>query len=347
MTKEINTNYIAKAIKIVEQSRNQLKSAINMSMVYAYYEIGRIIAEEELHGKDRAEYGKEIISELSLQMTNNLGKGFSVENLNLMRRFYQTYSKDKIDDTVFSQSNLQSNSDGRKFFLSFSHYVMLMSITDIDERHFYEIESYKNNWSLRELKRQFNSSLYERLMLSKDKEEVMALALRGQKIETAADLFKDPYVLEFTGLPELTVYSESDLEKKIIDNLASFLLELGRGFSFVGRQKRFTYSDEHYYVDLVFYNRLIKSFVLLDLKIGKLQPSDLGQMQMYVNYYDRFEKSEDENPTVGIILCKNKEDAVVEITLPQDNKQIFASTYQTVLPSKDELKQLLSEQEDL
>lgn len=216
-----------------------------------------------------------------------------------------------------------------------------MRIENIDERHFYEIEAAKNDWSLSELKRQFNSSLYERLALSRDKEEVSKLAKEGQMIESPQDIVKDPYVLEFLGLPELVAYSESDLETHIIDNLQKFLLELGKGFTFVGRQVRFTFDEEHFRVDLVFFNRLLKCFVLLDLKIGELKHQDIGQMQMYVNYYDRKVKLEDENSTIGIILCKDKKQSIIEMTLPENNNQIFASKYQTVLPSKEELKKLL------
>ena len=223
--------------------------------------------------------------------------------------------------------------------------LLLMRISDVDERHFYEIETYRNGWSKSELARQVSSSLYERLVLSRDKDEVMKLALEGQLIENPQDIFKDPYVLEFTGLPELVTYSETELENRIIDNLQKFLLELGRGFTFVGRQVRFTFEEEHYRVDLVFYNRILRSFVLFDLKIGHLKHQDLGQMQMYVNYYDRKVKLEEENPTIGIIICKDKKDAIVEMTLPEDNNQIFASKYKTVLPSKEELKDLIEDKE--
>lgn len=219
-----------------------------------------------------------------------------------------------------------------------------MRITDIDERHFYEIESVKNDWSLSELKRQFNSALYERLALSTNKKKVKELALKGQVIEKPEDAVKDPYILEFMGLQELPEYSETEMEKRIIDHLQQFLLELGTGFAFIGRQVRFTFDEEHFRVDLVFYNRLLRCFVLFDLKIGELRHQDIGQMQMYVNYYDRKVKLPDENKTVGIILCKDKNQAVVEMTLPEDNSQIFASKYETVLPSKEALKKLLKEQ---
>ena len=221
-----------------------------------------------------------------------------------------------------------------------------MRITNPEERHFYEIEAVKNDWSLSELNRQFDSSLYERLALSKDKKQVALLAKKGQIIEKPTDVVKDPYVLEFLNLPELPEYSESELEKRIIDHLQQFLLELGTGFTFVGRQERLTFEEEHFRVDLVFYNRLLRCFVLFDLKIGTLKHQDIGQMQMYVNYYDRKVKLADENPTIGIVLCKDKKDAIVEMTLPENNTQIFASKYETVLPSKEELKKLLNEQNE-
>lgn len=256
------------------------------------------------------------------------------------------YSEDQIEENAFPKSEyLPAIKEGRKFYLSWSHYLILMRISNIEERHFYEIESYKNSWSKGELSRQYGSSLYERLALSRDKEGVMRLALKGQEVEKAEDLLKDPYVLEFTGFPELAKYSETELETKIIDNLQKFLLELGKGFTFVGRQVRFTFEEEHYRVDLVFYNRLLRCFVLFDLKIGQLKHQDIGQMQMYVNYYDRKVKLEDEGSTIGIILCKDKKDSIVEMTLPEDNNQIFASKYKTVLPSKEELKRLLEEKD--
>ena len=219
-----------------------------------------------------------------------------------------------------------------------------MRISNVDERHFYEIEAAKNDWSLSQLQRQYDSALYERLALSTNKEKVYRLALEGQSVESPKDAIKDPYILEFLGLKELPEYSESELESRIIDNLQQFLLELGTGFAFVGRQVRFTFDEEHFIVDLVFYNRLLRCFVLFDLKIGELKHQDIGQMQMYVNYYDRKVKLADENKTIGIILCRDKNNAVVEMTLPEDNAQIFASKYETVLPKKEDLKRLLEEQ---
>lgn len=338
------SNFLETVGNILQQAKRHAKTAVNISMVYAYYEIGKTIIEEEQNGSEKAEYGKYILTNLSEYLTENFGKGYSVDNLKLMRRFYRIYSQDQIGETVFPQfENLPSTDTGRKFFLSWSHYLKLMRIDNISERHFYEIEAVKNDWSLSELKRQYNSSLYERLALSSDKESVQRLALEGQVIEKPSDIVKDPYVLEFLDLPELAAYSETELEKRIIDNLQKFLLELGKGFTFVGRQVRITFEEEHFRCDLVFYNRLLKCFVLFDLKIGELKHQDIGQMQMYVNFYDRKVKLEDENDTIGIILCKDKNQAVVEMTLPENNTQIFASKYQTVLPSKDELKKLLEE----
>lgn len=338
------SDFLERIGAILEKARNSVKTAVNLNMVYAYYEIGRQIVEEEQHGKDRAAYGKRILADLSSYLTERFGKGFSAENLKLMRRFYLIYSTDIIGETPFTQfKNLPSTTTGRKFFLSWSHYLKLMRIENVDERHFYEIESVQNDWSLSELKRQYNSSLYERIALSQNKEEVSALAEEGHTIEAPADVVKDPYVLEFLGLPQLPVYSETELENRIIDNLQSFLLELGKGFAFIGRQQRFTFEEEHFFVDLVFYNRLLRCFVLFDLKIGELKHQDIGQMQMYVNYYDRMVKLEDENPTIGIILCKDKKESIVRMTLPEGNQQIFASKYSTVIPSKDELRKLLDE----
>ena len=344
MDELIKESFYNQVLELFQNAKRKVSSAVNMTMVYSYYEAGRMIVEEEQQGKERAEYGKYILKQLSEKLTKELGRGFSYDNLKLMRKFYTVYSKDVIGEMSFPQSeNLPVTREGRKFYLSWSHYLILMRISNKDERHFYEIESYRNGWNKNELSRQYGSSLYERLALSRDKDEVMRLALEGQVIESPEDIFKDPYVLEFTGLPEMASYSESDLEEKIIDHLQQFLLELGRGFTFVGRQVRFTFEEDHYRVDLVTYNRLLRCFVLFDLKIGKLKHEDIGQMQMYVNYYDRKVKMEEENPTIGIIICKDKKDAVIEMTLPENNNQIFASKYQTVLPSKEELQQLLED----
>lgn len=327
--KNKNDELYSQIASVLSKSRQFVVSTVNTTMVRSYFEIGRIIVENEQNGKSRAEYGKETLKNLSERLTKDFGKGFSVENLDRMRFFYRTYS---------NSSTVLTN-----FELSWSHYLFLMRIENMEERKFYEIECKNSNWSLRELRRQFDSALYERLALSKNKEGVKLLSQKGIVVAKPEDIVKDPYILEFLGLPEKSEYSESDLEQKLIDRLEKFLLELGKGYAFVGRQVRFTFDEEHYRVDLVFYNRLLQCFVLIDLKIGKLTHQDLGQMQMYVNYYDRFVKLEHENKTIGIVLCKNKNDALVEITLPEDNTQIFASKYQTVLPKKEELKKLIEE----
>ena len=343
--RETQNGFLRNVSGVLESARKNAKTAVNLSMVYAYYEVGRMIVEEEQHGENRAAYGQKILQELSDYLTENFGKGFSVSNLKNIRQFYKVYSGDEIGETVFSQSDkLPAVGSGRKFFLSWSHYLKLMRIENAEERRFYEIESAKNDWSLSELKRQYDSSLYERLALSADKEKVYRLSVEGHKLETPKDAVKDPYVLEFLGLPELPVYSETELESRLIDHLQQFLLELGTGFAFIGRQVRFTFNEEHFIVDLVFYNRILRCFVLFDLKIGELKHQDIGQMQMYVNYYDRKVKLAEENPTIGVLLCKEKNNAVVELTLPEDNSQIFASKYSTVLPSKEKLQQLLEEQ---
>ena len=317
-------------------------------MVQAYWLVGRRIVEEEQLGETRAVYGKYLIRNLSIELQKEFGKGFSERNIEQMRLFYLLYS---IPQTLSAELGITGIAQTvpaelavPDFQLSWSHYLFLIRIDDKDERNFYEIESTKNQWSLRELKRQFDSALYLRLALSTDKDGVKALATRGQLIETAKDAIKDPYILEFLNLPPNKQYSESELENGLIDKLEDFLLELGTGFTFVARQKRITLESEHFFIDLVFYNRLLRCFVVIDLKIGKLKHQDIGQMQMYVNYYDRFVKTEEENKTIGIILCRNKSETLVEITLPKDNDQIFASKYQTILPAKEELRKILAEE---
>jgi len=317
--------------ELIQNARYEVERQVNTVMVVTYFEIGRRIIEKEQKGAKRAQYGKKIMQGLSDFLTEHLGKGYSIQNLKLMRRFYVVYSE-QFGQSAINQFNTN---------VTWTHYILLTRINNSDERRFYEIEIAENNWSFREFERQFDSALYERLALSRNKKKVRELATKGQIVKTPQDLFKDPYVLEFTGLPEKAEYTETQLEQKLIDHLQHFLLELGKGFSFVGRQVRFTYEEESFYVDLVFYNRLLKSFVLVDLKIGKLKNYDIGQMQMYVNYYDRIVKLPDENPTIGIVLCRDKKAAVVEMMLPIDNKQIFAAKFETVLPSKNELRKLL------
>lgn len=324
---EIRKNIYEEIKGLLKSARETIVSNVNSTMTKTYFLIGKRIVEEEQNGNERAEYGKSLIKNLSLELTKEFGKGFSETNLKQMKTFYMVYR------------NSQTVSD--LFKLSWSHYLILMRMDNIAERNFYEIEAVQNNWSLRELRRQIDSALYERLVLSRDKEKVKELTFKGQIIETPEDVVKDPYILEFLGLEEKSGYSENKLETEIISRLEMFLLELGKGFTFVGRQVRFTFDEEHFFVDLVFYNRLLKCFVLIDLKIGKLKHQDLGQMQMYVNYYDRFVKLPDENKTIGIIICKDKNDTLVKMTLPEDNQQIFASRYMTVLPSKEEFKKIV------
>lgn len=325
-----NNNFYQEIKELLYSAKNKVYQTINTTMTQTYFQIGKRIVEEEQGGVTRAEYGSALLKNLSNELIKEFGKGYSEQNLKNMRQFYLIYQKRQ---TVSSE-----------FKLSWSHYIFLTRIENIDERNFYEIESIENNWSLRELKRQFDTGLFERLSLSSDKQKIKELSLNGQVVQTVQDLIKDPYILEFVGLPELSVYSESELEQKLIDKLEHFLLELGKGFTFVARQKRITIDEKHFKVDLVFYNRLLKSFVVIDLKIGELKHQDIGQMMMYVNYFDRFEKTEDENSTIGIILCKDKSKALVELTLPKDNNQIYASKYLTILPNKEEFKKLLEEE---
>lgn len=324
---EIKKDVYAEISSLLKEARESIVSNINTTMTKTYFLIGKRIVEEEQNGNERATYGKNLIKNLSKKLTNEFGKGFSERNIEQMRKFYKTYS---IPQTVSAE-----------FKLSWSHYLILMRMENIEERNFYEIESIQNNWSLRELRRQIDSALYERLVLSRDKEKVKELAFKGQVIEKPEDVVKDPYILEFLGLEEQSNYSENKLETEIINNLEKFLLGLGKGFTFVGRQVRFTFDEKHFRVDLVFYNRILKCFVLIDLKIGEVTHQDLGQMQMYVNYYDRYVRLPDENKSIGIIICREKNDTLVRLTLPEDNNQIFAGKYMTVLPSKEEFKKIL------
>ena len=324
---EIKKDVYDEISNLLKEARKSIVSNINTTMTKTYFLIGKRIVEEEQNGKERAVYGENLIKTLSKRLTEEFGKGFSVTNLKQMKSFYIAYKKGQ---TVSDQ-----------FKLSWSHYLILMRMENIEERNFYEIESIQNNWSLRELKRQIDSALYERLVLSRDKAKVKELAFKGQVIEKPEDVVKDPYILEFLGLEEQSDYSENKLETEIINNLEKFLLELGKGFTFVGRQVRFTFDEKHFRVDLVFYNRILKCFVLIDLKIGEVTHQDLGQMQMYVNYYDRYVRLPDENKSIGIVICREKNDTLVKLTLPEDNSQIFASKYKTVLPSKEEFKKIL------
>lgn len=335
----IPDNLYSRIAGLLQAARQNVVRTVNQTMVYTYYEIGRMIVEEEQQGKERAEYGKRVLKELSNRLMTDFGKGFSVQNLENMRKFFVLYSSDSKSQSPIRISEKLHNP------LSWTHYLVLIRIENESERNFYEIETLNNNWSVRELKRQFNSALFERLALSRDKEGIKQLAQAGQIIEKPTDILKDPYILEFLDLYEPHQYSESELEQALIDKLEHFLLELGKGFTFSGRQVRLTIDEKHFKVDLVFFNRILKCFVVIDLKIGELTHQDIGQMQMYVNYHDRFVRLPDENKTIGIILCKDKSQTLVEITLPENNDQIFASRYHTVLPDKQTFIKLLNQNE--
>jgi len=336
--KSTATNELAQRISLLlTEARGRIVQSVNHTMVMTYYEIGRMIVHEEQNGNERADYGKQLIKTLSIKLMADFGKGFSQRNLEQMRQFYLVYSKAQTLSAEFEDENKAV----KKFQLSWSHYLKLMRIDDVNERNFYEIESYKNNWSLRELERQYNTALFTRLSLSRNGSQVLRLAKEGQLLQKPQDAIKDPYILEFIGLPEQSLYSESELEQKLIEKLEHFMLELGNGFTFVARQQRISFDEKHFRIDLVFYNRILRCFVLIDLKIGELKHQDIGQMQMYVNYYDRKMRLPDENKTIGIILCQDKSEAVVEFTLPENNQQIFASKYMTVLPSKESLAKII------
>ncbi len=321
-------NSIFDSIKnLVINSRNKVYHTVNTEMLNLYWNIGKIIMEIQ-QGDERASYGDAVLDKLSQKLTNEFGKGFSKRNLERMRKFYIFFP---IATTMSSQ-------------LSWSHYLELIKIDDEQKRKFYLNECINSKWSVRELQRQRNSLLYERLTISVDKEKILELSEKGQILKTSKDLVKDPFVLEFLDIKENTDYLESDLEKNIIEHLKEFLLELGKGFSYVGNQIRLTLEEDHFYPDLVFYNRLLKCFVIIDLKIGKVSHQDIGQMQMYVNYYDREIKQDDEKPTVGILLSTNKNETVVKYTLPKDNKTIFSSEYKLHMPSEQELISAIEEE---
>lgn len=359
---ETRATQLAEKIEIlVTEARKKVASVANTAQVYTYYEIGRYIIEDEQGGKLRAEYGKGVLKRVSERLTERLGKGWSEENLRLMRKFYTLYSH--VQSPIFkiqtsgleiqtpkiqtSGSEIQNeNSNHRlrnyQFVLPWAHYLILTHVSDPDARSFYEIEAFKQQWSKRQLQRQIGSGLYERLALSRDKDEVMRLAVEGQVVEKPSDIMKDPLVMEFIGLKPDASYSETDLESAIISRLQDFLLEMGKGFLFEARQKRFTFEERHFYIDLVLYNRLLQCYVLVDLKMDDLTHQDLGQMQMYVNYYDRYVKEDFEKPTIGILLCERKNDALVELTLPKD-ANIYAQQYALCLPDKALLQQKLHE----
>jgi len=307
---------------LLENARKLVSYQVNQILVKTYWEIGKEIVEFEQRGKEKAEYGSGLLKRISSDLTLRYGKGFSEDNLEKMRKFYRFFP----------------NSETLSRKLSWSHYCSIMRLGDVLARDFYLIETEKSGWGVRELDRQINSMLFERIALNKNKKEIFDLSKRGQVIEKSEDLIKDPYILEFLGLEGKPSYSETKLESLLIDNLEQFMLELGKGFMFVARQQKITLENEHFYLDLVFYNRILRCFVIIELKLGKLTHKDLGQLQMYVNYYDRTIKLPEENNTVGILLCADKKEAIVKFTLPLENQQIFASQYQLYLPKREELE---------
>lgn len=313
--------------ELVISSRDRVYNTVNTEMLNLYWNIGKAIMEIQ-QGDERASYGETVLEKLSEKLTNEFGKGFSSRNLRTMRKFYLMYP---IWKTVSAK-------------LSWSHYLEIIKIEEEAKRNFYIKETINSRWSVRELQRQIGSLLYERLILSADKNKVLELAEKGNELRESKDLVKDPFVLEFLDIKENTNYLETDLEKNILEHLKEFLLELGKGFMFVGSQVRLTLEEEHFYPDLVFYNRILKCFVIIDLKIGKVTHQDIGQMQMYVNYYDREIKSNDENPTIGILLSTLKNKTVVKYTLPEDNKNIFSSSYKLHLPTEQELIDAVEEE---
>lgn len=314
---------------ILSEARNKVYKTANFAMVEAYWNIGKSIVEQQ-DGEEKAEYGAGLIAELSKQMTADFGKGFTAANLKNMRQFYLTFPKSYA---------LRSE-------LSWTHYRLLMRVENENARQFYIEEAIKSNWSTRQLERQINSFFYERLLSSQNKESVLEEIQKLEPAKVPEDIIRDPYVLEFLGLNPNDDFYENDLEEAMITHLQKFLLELGRGFSFVARQKRITFDGRHFRIDLVFYNYILKCFVLIDLKIGDLSHQDLGQMQMYVHYYERELMNEGDNPPIGIVLCADKSESVVKYTLPENETQIFASKYKLYLPSEEELLRELRREYD-
>ena len=328
---EEETKPIFEEIKrLVNDSRTRVYTTVNTEMLNLYWNIGKIIMEIQ-KGKRRAKYGETLLNDLSDRLTREFGKGFSKRNLERMRKFYICFP---IATTVMSQ-------------LSWTHYLELIRIYDEKKRNFYMNECVNSNWSVRELARQINSLLYERLSLSENKDKILELSQKGQILKSGKDLVKDPFVLEFLDIKENTDYLESDLERNILSHLKEFMLELGIGFMFVGSQIRITLDDRHFYPDLVFYNRLLRCFVIIDLKIGEITHQDIGQMQMYVNYYDRNVKKTEESGTVGILLSTKKNETIVKYTLPDDNNKIFSSEYKLHLPTEQELINAVEEEKNI
>ena len=319
----IPANLLQSIRTLIAEAQERATRSVNFERILLYWNMGSHIVEEEQNGKERAGYGDYLIKSLAKTLTQEYGSGFSVRQLELCRQFYRVFP---IANTLRSQ-------------LNWSQYRLLLRIDDGDKQTYYLEEACKNHWSARQLERQINSQLYERLLLSSDKESVLAIAKQEAQPEKPTDIIKDPMVLEFLGLKPQASYYEKDFEQALITNMQSFLLELGNGFSFVSRQQRVTLEDDEFFIDLVFYNRLLRCFVLIEIKTEKLTHQHLGQLQMYVNYYDRKEKTSEENPTIGILLCSDKNQAVVKYALPEDNKSILASKYQLYLPTKEQLIQ--------
>lgn len=317
----MNIEFYSHIKEILSSARAKVYSVANFAMVEAYWEIGKSIVEQQ-GGNATAEYGTKLIEELSKQMTADFGKGFTTTNLKYMRQFYLAFQ----------------NRHALRDQLSWTHYRLLMRVEDEDARNFYAEECEKSNWSSRQLERQINTFSYQRLLVSHGNHDVIADTTKREPDKKPEDIIRDPYVLEFLGLEQNPSFYESDLEQGLIDHLQKFLLELGRGFCFVGRQKRITFDGQHFFIDLVFYNYILKCFVLIDLKTGKLTHQDIGQMQMYVNYYTRELMNEGDNPPIGILLCADKSDTLVKYTLSEENTQIFASKYKLYIPSEEELK---------
>ena len=329
MAKEKNVITYKKTSNIIEDARTIINSArssavrsVDFCRVQMYWNLGKRIFEEEQQGKARADYGTHLIKNLASTLESEYGSGFGIRQLEQSRQFYRIYP---IANALRSQ-------------LNWTQYRLLIQISDPSKREYYELESVNNGWTARETERQIDSMLYERLLMSNDKEKVLSVARKERIPENPADIIKDPMILEFLGLERKAEYYEKDLESALIDHLQQFLLELGNGFSFIARQKRLLIEDDEYFADLVFYNRLLRCFVVIELKTKKLTHEDLGQLQMYVNYFDRNEKLPDENPTIGILLCTAKNDEMVKMTLPKDNKTILASKYELYLPSEETLK---------
>ena len=357
------TSLFQKSKKLIDNARSNMGQMANTITVITSFLLGHYIVEQEQQGQERAKYGSKVIDSLSSYLTKEYGRGFSRSNVAGMRQFYLTY-KDRENEIIQSQIGQLGQEIGivqsrigqldiayskLPFRLSWTHYQVLMRIEDKDERDFYEKEAIRSGWNVSTLKRQYHSSLYERLALSRNKDDVLRLANEGAIPQKPEDILHTPYVLEFAGLEDKASYHESDLESAVIDKMQKFLLELGKGFLFEQRQKRFTFHDKNFYVDLILYNRLLRCYVLIDFKADELTHQDLGQMQMYVNYYDRYERIEGENPTIGILLCKKSDEALVDLTLPED-ANIYAKEYELYLPNKKilqrKLKEWLDEEQD-